>query len=76
MQPIVNATSVVPTQVPYRNSKLTRVLKDSLGGSAETLMLACCSPAVRVVLAFVPWPISGRDLTCCLVCLLPVLIRI
>mmetsp|Transcript_30871 Transcript_30871/g.80506 ORF Transcript_30871/g.80506 Transcript_30871/m.80506 type:complete len:510 (-) Transcript_30871:230-1759(-) len=31
--------------VPYRNSKLTRVLKDSLGGSAETLMLACVSPA-------------------------------
>ncbi len=33
------------TQVPYRNSKLTRVLKDSLGGNAETLMLACVSPA-------------------------------
>ena len=31
--------------VPYRNSKLTRVLKDSLGGNAETLMLACVSPA-------------------------------
>jgi len=31
--------------VPYRNSKLTRVLQDSLGGTAETLMLACVSPA-------------------------------
>ncbi len=29
--------------VPYRDSKLTRLLKDSLGGSARTLMIACVS---------------------------------
>ena len=29
--------------VPYRDSKLTKLLMDSLGGSCLTLMVACCS---------------------------------
>ena len=35
------------TFVPYRDSKLTRVLQDSLGGNSRTLMIACVSPVDR-----------------------------
>nr|XP_048291420.1 chromosome-associated kinesin KIF4-like [Myodes glareolus] len=31
--------------VPYRDSKLTRLLQDSLGGNSHTLIIACVSPA-------------------------------
>jgi kinesin family protein 18/19 len=31
--------------VPYRDSKLTRLLKDSLGGNISTAMIACVSPS-------------------------------
>ncbi|KAG0179187.1 hypothetical protein DFQ28_002380 [Apophysomyces sp. BC1034] len=34
-----------PAYVPYRDSKLTRLLQDSLGGNSQTLMIACISPA-------------------------------
>ncbi|XP_016944867.3 kinesin-like protein KIF21A [Drosophila suzukii] len=33
--------------VPYRDSKLTRLLQDSLGGNSQTLMIACVSPSDR-----------------------------
>ncbi|ORX49840.1 hypothetical protein DM01DRAFT_1272729, partial [Hesseltinella vesiculosa] len=33
------------SHVPYRDSKLTRLLQDSLGGNSQTLMMACVSPA-------------------------------
>jgi DNA repair exonuclease SbcCD ATPase subunit len=31
--------------VPYRDSKLTRILQDSLGGNSKTLFICCVSPA-------------------------------
>eukprot|EP00899_Mesostigma_viride_P020032 jgi/Mesvir1/2802/Mv21139-RA.1 len=31
--------------IPYRDSKLTRFLQDSLGGNSRTMMIACVSPA-------------------------------
>ncbi|XP_038667148.1 kinesin-like protein KIF21A isoform X5 [Scyliorhinus canicula] len=35
------------THVPYRDSKLTRLLQDSLGGNSQTVMIACVSPSDR-----------------------------
>jgi len=31
--------------IPYRDSKLTRILQESLGGNARTTIICCCSPS-------------------------------
>lgn len=40
-----DATGNKKNYIPYRDSKITRLLKDSLGGNGKTVMLACISPA-------------------------------
>jgi hypothetical protein len=45
---VINALTNPETKnnfVPYRDSKLTRILQDSLGGNSNTYMIACVSPA-------------------------------
>lgn len=42
---VISALVDGASHVPYRDSKLTRLLQDSLGGNAKTLMIATLSPA-------------------------------
>ena len=43
---VINAlTDGKSTHVPYRDSKLTRVLQDSLGGNSKTALIVTCSPS-------------------------------
>ncbi|XP_010552747.1 PREDICTED: kinesin-like protein KIN-1 isoform X1 [Tarenaya hassleriana] len=46
---VINAlTSGSPSKlnhIPYRDSKLTRILQDALGGNSRTALLCCCSPS-------------------------------
>ena len=37
----------VQAHIPYRSSKLTHLLEDSLGGNSHTVMLAACSPSPK-----------------------------
>jgi len=34
------------THIPYRDSKLTRILQDSLSGNTRTILIACVAPTV------------------------------
>ncbi len=44
-QQIGSSDSTSSIHVNYRDSKLTRLLQDSLGGNSKTVMVACVSPA-------------------------------
>jgi len=48
IQALSSATSILSEKhIPYRQSKLTRFLQDSLGGNSHTVFVACVSPAYR-----------------------------
>ncbi len=40
-----NAKKPSLSHIPFRDSKLTRLLKDSLGGNTKIIMIACISPS-------------------------------
>jgi hypothetical protein len=42
---VINAVKNNDTRVPYRDSKLTRLLKDALGGACKTCIIATVSPS-------------------------------
>ena len=42
---IYSLTDGKSTHIPYRDSKLTRVLKDSIGGNSKTALIITCSPS-------------------------------
>lgn len=47
---VINALTEAPTakgnrHIPYRDSKLTRILQESLGGNSRTTLIINCSPA-------------------------------
>ena len=42
---IKSLTDGVSTHVPYRDSKLTRILSESLGGNSKTTLIIAASPA-------------------------------
>lgn len=44
------------THVPYRDSKLTRILEDSLGGNCRTTMICTVAPSME---AFQVWEVWG-----------------
>ncbi|KAL6509301.1 hypothetical protein OROGR_022611 [Orobanche gracilis] len=41
---VVNAIAINEIRVPYRESKLTRILQDSLGGTSHVLLITCLNP--------------------------------
>ncbi|OMJ66260.1 hypothetical protein SteCoe_36958 [Stentor coeruleus] len=43
---IYSLTDGKSTHIPYRDSKLTRVLQDSLGGNSKTALIITCSPSL------------------------------
>ena len=43
---INNLTDGKSTHIPYRESKLTRVLQESLGGNSTTCLIITCSPSI------------------------------
>ena len=43
---VINALTEGQKFIPYRNSKLTQILEESLGGNSKTTLIITCSPAI------------------------------
>lgn len=44
---VINALCEGSPHVPYRDSKLTRILMDALGGNSKTALIICCAPEIQ-----------------------------
>ncbi|CAL8279070.1 unnamed protein product [Lota lota] len=42
---VIAALAEGTAYIPYRDSKMTRILQDSLGGNCRTTIIICCSPS-------------------------------
>ena len=47
---VVTACSTGQKYIPYRNSKITMILKNALGGNSKTLVTICCSENINETL--------------------------
>ena len=43
---VINSLTEGSPFIPYRNSKLTQILQESLGGNSRTTLIITCSPAI------------------------------
>ena len=43
---VINALSSGEDFIPYRNSQLTKILRESLGGNSRTTLIVTCSPSL------------------------------
>jgi len=44
---VIKALITKAEHIPYRDSKLTRLLQESLGGNYKTTLIVACSPSPR-----------------------------
>ncbi|ETO21987.1 kinesin-related motor protein [Reticulomyxa filosa] len=46
LERVITALVEKRPHIPYKDSKLTRILGDSLGGNSKTTIIVCCSPHI------------------------------
>ena len=47
MADVLQALAEHQTHIPYRNTKLTHVLQDTIGGDSKLLVMLCVSPVQK-----------------------------